>query len=230
MNGLVHYGKKWSTINGEWRPGILHRLDRNTTGIMLVAKSDEAHWRIARQFENRTIQKTYIAVCHGVPELLGDVIDMPIGKDKYVREKQAVRKEGSGGKPAVTKYQVMETFVSPPAMQMDTGEHAADRNKPHPPAKFSLIQLWPKTGRTHQLRVHMSAIGHPMVGDTMYGGRCVSYREFRFARQALHAYQITFVHPVKLETMTLQAPLPPDIQHLLTILREPCNNCPPSTV
>lgn len=219
VNGLVYYGKKWSTINGEWRPGILHRLDRNTTGIMLVAKSDEAHWRIARQFENRTIQKNYIAICHGVLELLGDVIDMPIGKDKYVREKQAVRKEESGGKPAVTKYQVMETFTSPPGMQMDTGEHAADRNKPHPPAKFSLIQLFPKTGRTHQLRVHMSAIGYPMVGDTMYGGRCVTLGDFRFARQALHAYQITFVHPVTLNTLTLEAPLPPDFQGLLTILR-----------
>src|SRR3954452_16661664 len=130
VNGLVHYGKKWSTINGEWRPGVLHRLDRNTTGIMLVAKSDEAHWRIARQFENRTIQKNYIAICHGVPELLGDVIDMPIGKEKSVREKQAVRKEGSGGKPAVTKYQVVENFTSPPGLQMDTGEHPADRNKP----------------------------------------------------------------------------------------------------
>src|SRR2546423_596771 len=86
VNALVYYGQKWSTINGEWRPGILHRLDRNTTGIMLVAKSDEAHWRLARQFENRTIQKTYMAIIHGVPQLLGDVIDKPIGKDKHVRE------------------------------------------------------------------------------------------------------------------------------------------------
>src|SRR3954453_8372786 len=108
VNGLVHYGKKWSLAGGSWRPGILHRLDRNTTGIMLVAKSEEAHWRLARQFENRTIQKTYLAVCHGVPELLGDVIDRPIGKDKYIREKQAVRKEGSGGRDAVTKYEVLE--------------------------------------------------------------------------------------------------------------------------
>ena len=98
VNGLVFYGKKWSSLNGNWRPGILHRLDRNTTGIMLVAKSDEAHWRIARQFENRTIQKTYMALCHGVPELLADVIDKPIGKDKYVRERQAVRKIENGGK------------------------------------------------------------------------------------------------------------------------------------
>ena len=97
VNGLVHYGKKWSTLNGNWRPGILHRLDRNTTGIMLVAKSDEAHWRVARQFENRTIQKKYVAICHGIPELLADVLDMPIGKDKFIREKQAVRKRRTAG-------------------------------------------------------------------------------------------------------------------------------------
>ena len=109
----MHYGKKWSTINGNWRPGILHRLDRNTTGIMLVAKSDEAHWRVARQFENRTIQKTYMAVVHGVPDAASDVIDLPIGQDRYVREKQAVRKEENGGKPAVTIYEVQETFETP---------------------------------------------------------------------------------------------------------------------
>src|SRR5437870_596389 len=102
VNGLVFYEKKWSSGGvaggGNWRPGILHRLDRNTTGIMLVAKSEEAHWRLARQFENRTIQKTYLAVVHGVPELLADVIDMPIGRDRYGREKQAVRKESNGGR------------------------------------------------------------------------------------------------------------------------------------
>lgn len=218
VNGLVHYGKKWSSLNGNWRPGILHRLDRNTTGIMLVAKSDEAHWRLARQFENRTIQKTYMAVIHGVPPLLSDLIDMPIGKDRYVREKQAVRKEENGGKTAQTIYEVKDTFASPPGMLMDTGDHAADRNTPAPPGgKFSLVKLMPKTGRTHQLRVHMTALGFPMVGDTMYGGRCVTIDEFRFARQALHAYQICFTHPVTLEQMTLEAPLPPDIRRLLEI-------------
>jgi 23S rRNA pseudouridine1911/1915/1917 synthase len=219
VNGLVHYGQKWSTINGEWRPGILHRLDRNTTGIMLVAKSDEAHWRLARQFENRTIQKTYMAVIHGVPHLLADVIDMPIGKDKYVREKQAVRKLEAGGKPAVTKYEIQEVFDSPPGITLDTGEHAADRNKPSPPGRFALVKLTPKTGRTHQLRVHMTAIGHPMLGDTIYGGRALQAGEFRFARQALHAYEITFVHPTTLNTITLQAPLPPDMEQLLSIFR-----------
>jgi len=119
VNGLVHYGQKWSTLNGTWRPGILHRLDRNTTGMILVAKSDEAHWRVARQFENRTIQKTYLAVVHGVPELLSDVIDLPIGKDRCVREKQAVRKVENGGKPAVTLYEVQEIFQMPPGVALD---------------------------------------------------------------------------------------------------------------
>jgi 23S rRNA pseudouridine1911/1915/1917 synthase len=238
VNGLVYYGKKWSSINGDWRPGILHRLDRNTTGIMLVAKSDEAHWRLARQFENRTIRKTYLAVCHGVPALLGDVIDRPIGKDRYVREKQAVRSEANGGKPAITKYEVQEVFggkdeggrmkdetkVGEPTAASSFLLHPSsfphDRKLPAPPEKFCFVKLTPKTGRTHQLRVHMAAIGHPMVGDTMYGGRIFERApDFRFDRQALHAAEITFVHPATLETMTLRAPLPPDMTRLIEILR-----------
>jgi 23S rRNA pseudouridine1911/1915/1917 synthase len=202
VNGLVHYGKKWSTINGEWRPGILHRLDRNTTGVMLVAKSDEAHWRVARQFENRTIQKTYLAVCHGVPPLLGDVIDMPIGQDRYVREKQAVRREANGGKPAVTLFQTKETFG------------------PQGKEQFCFLKLMPKTGRTHQLRVHMAYTGHPLVGDTIYGGRAFVQGDFRFERQALHAYEITFIHPITLKPMTIQAPVAEDMGALLEVLRE----------
>src|SRR3954471_737932 len=141
VNGLVYYGAKWSSVNGNWRPGILHRLDRNTTGVMLVAKSDEAHWRIARQFENRTIQKTYLAVAHGVPELQSDVIDMPIGRDRYIREKQAVRKVENGGKPAVTRYEVREIFNRPAAATLEQSRFPADRNKPAPPERFSLIKL-----------------------------------------------------------------------------------------
>ena len=224
VNGLVFYGQKWSTLNGNWRPGILHRLDRNTTGVMLVAKSDEAHWRVARQFENRTIQKTYTALCHGVPPLLSDVIDMPIGKDKYVREKQAVRKIENGGKVAVTRYEVLETLPPLSVETFQNSEHASDKKLPMPANGFSLIKLYPKTGRTHQLRVHMSAIGFPMVGDTMYGGREIhttdSTGPFKFDRQALHAAEITFVHPVKLETMTIKAPLPSDIMRLMELVRK----------
>lgn len=237
VNGLVFYGKKWSGVGGNWRPGILHRLDRNTTGIMLVAKSDEAHWRLARQFENRTIRKTYVAVCHGVPQLLSDVIDLPIGKDRYVREKQAIRKVENGGKPAVTQYEVQEIFegagldVPPPTggvvrtdvprphVRLVESPHVHDRKAPTPPGRFCFVKLSPKTGRTHQLRVHMAAIGHPMVGDTMYGGRIVESAGFRFDRQALHAHQITFVHPGTFQTMTLTAPLPPDITALMELLR-----------
>ncbi len=219
VNGLVRYGQRWSGVNGNWRPGILHRLDRNTTGVMLVAKSDEAHWRIARQFENRTIQKTYMAIAHGVPPLLGDVIDMPIGRDRYIREKQAVRKEAAGGKPAVTKYEVIEQLRGDAPMELGKSTFAKDAKLPAPPAKFSLIKLTPKTGRTHQLRVHLSAIGYPIVGDTMYGGRTLIHGDFRFERQALHAFQITFVHPATLNTMTLEAPLPPDMMRLLEIVR-----------
>ena len=224
VNGLVNYGKKWSLAGGNWRPGILHRLDRNTTGVMLVAKSEEAHWRLARQFENRTIQKVYTAICHGVPELLSDVIDRPIGQDRYIREKQAVRKLEAGGKPAVTLYEVIETFASPPDATLIDSEHPSDLKLPRPPEKFSLLRLSPKTGRTHQLRVHMAAIGHPMVGDHMYGGRTFRRHEpgrgdFTFSRQALHAAQITFVHPVTLQNMTLTAPLPADMNALLSILR-----------
>jgi 23S rRNA pseudouridine1911/1915/1917 synthase len=219
VNGLVHYGKRWSNINGNWRPGILHRLDRNTTGVMLVAKSDEAHWRLARQFENRTIQKTYVAVVHGIPQFISDVIDMPIGKDSRVREKQAIRKVENGGKTAVTKYEVLERFENVPRHELLAPEHASDKRLPLPPEKFAFVKLWPKTGRTHQLRVHMTAIGHPMVGDTMYGGRPLQSADFTFARQALHAFEISFVHPVTLNTMTLSAPLPPDLDALLKHLR-----------
>jgi 23S rRNA pseudouridine1911/1915/1917 synthase len=227
VNGLVYYGKKWSNLNGDWRPGILHRLDRNTTGIMLVAKSDEAHWRIARQFENRTIQKTYVAVVHGVPDLISDIIDMPIGKDRYVRERQAVRKFESGGKIATTRYEVLETLTAPADHALLENSHPNDRKHPLPPEKFAFMKLSPKTGRTHQLRVHLSAIGHPMVGDTMYGGRAFQAGDFTFARQALHAFEINFVHPVTLERMTLSAPLPPDITALLVKLRK-AEIAPPS--
>ena len=155
VNGLVYYGRNWSTVNGDWRPGILHRLDRNTTGVMLVAKSDEAHWRIARQFENRTIQKTYVAVVHGVPELLADVIDMPIGKDKYVREKQAVRKEENGGRVAQTRYEVEAIYIRPRPELLRASTFVSDRKLPMPPGEVRVFEAQtedrsnPPTSRAH---------------------------------------------------------------------------------
>jgi 23S rRNA pseudouridine1911/1915/1917 synthase len=137
------------------------------------------------------------AVIHGVPELLADVIDLPIGRDRYAREKQAVRKLANGGRPAVTQYEVRQVFES------------ANRQK------FTLVKLSPKTGRTHQLRVHMAAVGHPIVGDTVYGGKTFELEGFRFDRQALHAYEISFVHPGTLKPMTLQAPIAEDMRNLI---------------
>ncbi len=226
VNGLLHYAKTWSKVRGDERPGILHRLDRNTTGVMLVAKTDEAHWRMARQFENRTIQKTYLALAHGVPQLTGDVIDMPIGPDAYVRERMAVRKPQHGGKQATTQFAVEETFTKPAGdygLTLVRGDKANDQGHREPPPGFSLIRLKPRTGRTHQLRVHLSWKGHPIVADTMYGGRIAEYhvdgQTQHLARQALHAAEISFIHPRTLQRLTLKAPLPPDITALLEHLR-----------
>ncbi len=231
VNGLIHYAKGWSTVRGPHRPGILHRLDRNTTGIILVAKTDEAHWRLGRQFEMRTIQKTYLALAHGIPQLLADLIDLPIGKDTHVRERMAVRKLAGGGKTAQTQYQVLEAFrltnqemTSDLGWQLLKGTHVSDQSHKEPPPGFSLIQLKPHTGRTHQLRVHLAWLGHSIVGDTMYGGRIVEYHDDagqtrHFKRQALHAAQITFTHPRTLQPMTLLAPLSADIKGLLETLR-----------
>lgn len=193
-----------STIAGEMRPGIVHRLDRNTTGCMVVAKSDTAHWKLSRQFQDRTITKTYIALVHGVPELDGDCIDVPIGVNPVIREKQAVRADG---KESVSFYQVLEAFRG-----------------------YSLIQLGLKTGRTHQLRVHMAHIKHPIVADDMYGGKAVypwqledrdaAVEEPIMGRVALHAWRLKFKHPVTDEEMQFEADLPPDMQKFLDELRQ----------
>ena len=230
VNGLAFYGKKWSSINGDVRPGILHRLDKNTTGVILIAKADEAHWRLARQFENRTIQKHYMAIAHGIPQFLNDVIDMPIGQDRYVREKQAVRKIENGGREAITQYKVIESYETPAGQtnfRFQASTFANDRHFKTPSGKFSLLELRPKTGRTHQLRVHLSHSGWPIVGDTMYGGQLVQDTSpdatdppFTFSRQALHAAEITFTHPITLEPMTIKAPLPPDFEKLLSLVRQ----------
>ena len=194
-NALVYHAQQTagtlSVGSDPWRPGIIHRLDRNTTGLILVAKTDEAHWRLAGQFERRSIRKTYLAVVHGQPALDSDLIDAPLGVHPVMREKYTVREDI--GRTAQTVYQVKERFK-----------------------RFTLLELFPKTGRTHQLRVHLSHIGLPIVGDVTYGGRGVSRRDITgnkadssetlIARQALHAWKLQFVHPSKFNRMTLEAP------------------------
>jgi 23S rRNA pseudouridine1911/1915/1917 synthase len=226
VNALAFYFQaNWRDIgdlpvNGEeFRPGIVHRLDRNTTGIMLIAKTDLALWRLGHQFEHRRIQKTYTAMVHGLIELDEDIIDQPIGHHPKIREKYAVHhKTGrdfpAAVKDAITRYRVLERI----------------RNVGPNNAGFTLVEMYPKTGRTHQLRVHMSYLGHPMIGDNMYGGGplYISQLEGRndvaegplMVRQALHAHTIEFNHPRSDERIMLEAPWPEDFQRTLAELRQ----------
>jgi len=202
---------------GWYRPGIVHRLDRDTTGVMLLAKTELALWRLGRQFELRKVHKTYLALVHGIVELDEDVIDAPIGLHPRIRERYAVHR-GTGrefpgvSKQAVTRYHVLQRLTK-------TGAIAAG---------FSLVRLHPQTGRTHQIRVHMSAIGHPIVGDPAYGGGPLyaSQLEGRpdvaegplLTRQGLHAWAIEFFHPRTREPMRLMARPPEDLLAALRAL------------
>jgi len=205
-NGLAYYADSLSHGEDPFRPGIVHRLDKNTTGVMLVAKTDEAHWRLALQFERRTIRKTYVAVAEGRVELDSDVIDSPIAVHPTFHDRFMVPGMGLKNLPtkeAITRYEVVRRF-----------------------ARHTLVRLSPKTGRTHQLRVHMSSIGHPLVGDNFYGGHEITERSLLpnggdnllIDRQALHALNIQFVHPIDEKPMEIEAPLPADMVRLIELL------------
>ena len=226
VNALAYYFKiNWRDItelptSGEtFRPGIVHRLDRDTTGIMLVAKSELALWRLGRQFELRQVHKTYTAIVHGSVNRDEDIIDMPIGKHPRIREKHAVhritgRPYPVATKDALTRYKVLQRMAN-----------VGRRGGP----SFTLVELYPKTGRTHQLRVHLSYIGHPIVGDKMYGGGPLYLSQIQgrgdeatgplIVRQALHAHTIEFHHPRTSEPMKLQAPWPADFTETLAQLK-----------
>ena len=207
-NALAYYSNRLSRVNEPFRPGIVHRLDKNTTGVMLVAKMDEAHWRLSLQFERRTIRKTYLGIVEGNPSLDGDLIDRPLAahpsiKDRYLMPGMPSR--AALFKEAVTQYQVQERFKG-----------------------YALVHMFPKTGRTHQLRVHMSTIGHPIVGDTFYGGHRVSEKDLAgtgseeslIDHQALHALRIEFVHPIAETPLTIEAPVPANILRIIDLLRK----------
>ncbi len=204
LNALVHHfrqgGGALSEVGkGHARPGVVHRLDRFTSGVMVVAKEDTAHWRLGRQFEERMVDKRYLALVEGDVEADADVIDAPLGDStsriKGRREKQQVRYD-EGGKPAVTVYRVRRRLGS------GAGAH-------------SLVELELKTGRTHQIRVHMAHIGHPLVGDDMYGGKHVEFDGMLFARQALHAATLGFRHPMMNLPMSFTASAARDFAALI---------------
>ncbi|MDY7011596.1 MAG: RluA family pseudouridine synthase [Planctomycetota bacterium] len=226
VNALAYYFKvNWRDIGelptaGEvFRPGIVHRLDRDTTGILLVAKSDLALWRLGRQFELRKINKTYNAIVHGAVGPDEDIIDAPIGKHPKIRERYAVHRRTGRPYPATTKQAVTRYRVL--LRLTDVGRSRAS---------FSLLEMYPQTGRTHQLRVHAGSIGHPIVGDRMYGGGPVYRSQLDghadravgplITRQALHARSIEFSHPRTGKAMKLEAPLPDDFVETLSVLKE----------
>ncbi len=205
-----------SSVGKEFaRPGVIHRLDRHTSGVMVVGKSDEAHWLLARQFEHRTVDKRYLALVQGVIESDADVIDQPIGphpsRAKGLREKMVVRHD-EFGKNAVTIYRVRERYPAPPP-------HADVSMFPPGALKqgFTLVELELKTGRTHQIRVHLSHLGYPIAGDDMYGGRVI---DGWMTRQALHATLLGFKHPTTHQPMVFTAPVPGDITRLVGQLRQ----------
>jgi 23S rRNA pseudouridine1911/1915/1917 synthase len=205
VNALVFHSDKLSSGLGQFRPGIVHRLDKDTTGVMVVAKNDTAQWKIARQFEQRKTKKSYLAIVHGTPDLTADRINAPLGVHPKIREKYAIRPEI--GKEAISFYEVVESFRG-----------------------FSLLKMTPKTGRTHQIRVHLSYIKHPIVGDDMYGGKLVypwqladsepAVQEPVISRPALHASTLEFIHPTTKKIVKFEAPLPEDMQNLLNMLRK----------
>lgn len=205
VNALAYYSDELSSGLGEFRPGIVHRLDRNTTGVMVVAKRDTAQWKIAKQFELRQVRKSYLAIVHGTPELTADRINAPLGVHPKMREKYAVRRET--GKEAVTFYEVIEAFRG-----------------------FSLVHCKPRTGRTHQIRVHLAYLKHSIVADDMYGGKLVYPWQLAdeepqaqnpvIARCALHAWTLEFTHPTTEQRVKFEAPLPNDMQIFLELLRQ----------
>lgn len=218
---LAFHFQNLSTVGGEGRPGIVHRLDRDTSGIILIAKTDEAHSKLAKQFELRTVKKTYWAIVSPAPDHDRGVIDKPIGTHPYQREKMAIRENHKSSRTASSFFEIMERFG-----ENTKGEKNSDTNKN---TKAALVLVQPKTGRTHQIRVHLAHLGSPVLCDRLYGGRAqirVNEIDRRskddtvlLARQALHAKSIEFDHPETGERMKLEAKVPTDIEKTLDFLR-----------
>jgi len=190
VNALLHHFGSLSSINGDLRPGIVHRLDRDTSGVLLVARTDAAHQDLARQFHDRTVEKIYLALVHGhLPSPTGEIV-APITRDPVRRTRMTTRLRT--GRPAHTAYRVLETI-----------------------GPFSFLEVQIKTGRTHQIRVHLSSLRHPVVGDKLYGAPGSPLGRF-----FLHAHRLRFVSPITRETVTVESPASPELQQFLKTLRE----------
>jgi 23S rRNA pseudouridine1911/1915/1917 synthase len=201
VNALLFHVRDLSGVGGELRPGIVHRLDKDTSGVMIIAKNDEAHRRLSEAWGTDAVRKEYLAVVYGTPRQAKGTIDAPIGRDPRDRKRMAVV---AGGRRAVTDYEVIE-----------------------PLRHLALVRCRIRTGRTHQVRLHMKHIGHPIVGDPIYSGpqwRGIPDKRLQkaiasFPRQALHASRIVVPHPRTGESLTFEAPLPADLRDLITAVR-----------
>ena len=192
VNALLHHcGDSLSGIGGVKRPGIVHRLDKDTSGLMLAAKTDRAHASLAAQLGDHSLHRVYAALLIGTPRPAEGVVDLPVGRHPRDRKKMAAGVPG--GRSAVTHYRVLESFPG-----------------------YSYAECVLETGRTHQIRVHMAALGHPVAGDPLYGGKCT----LPLSSQCLHAREICFRHPVTGEDMTFSCPLPPEFSAVLQKLRD----------
>jgi 23S rRNA pseudouridine1911/1915/1917 synthase len=200
VNALLHHCKgSLSGIGGVARPGIVHRIDKDTSGLLVVAKTDPAHVGLAAQFAKHSINRRYAAIVAGRPTTSQGTVDAPLARSSTNRKKIAIVAEGRG-KSAITHWTLKE-----------------------PLRDAALVECQLETGRTHQIRVHMASIGHPLVGDPVYGRARSSHRliltQLGFARQALHAADLGFIHPISGEALNFNAPIPFDMQHLLSALR-----------
>ncbi|MGZ4789940.1 MAG: RluA family pseudouridine synthase [Terriglobales bacterium] len=199
VNALLHRFKTLSEVGGESRPGIVHRLDRNTSGLMIIAKNDVAHRKLAKQFSGREVSKEYLALVHGWFKETKGTISAPISRDVQRRTRMTTR--GSGGRSAVSHYEVLQKLESPYG-------------------KFSLARVRIETGRTHQIRVHLSSMGHPIVGDTLYGapGKVRSPkggRELSLERQFLHSANVQFRQPKTGKMLRFESELPRELREFL---------------
>ena len=200
---LAHCRESLSGIGGVARPGIVHRLDKETSGLMVIAKNDAAHNGLSAQFAVHSLERSYLALVWGMLSPSGGVIETQIGRSPVNRKKMAV--VSSGGKRAETHYRMLEAYAG---------------------GAVCLVRRSLKTGRTHQVRVHMTALGHPLVGDKVYGKtpKSASHSEklkqaVEFPRQALHSYRMSFEHPLTHQIMRFEIPLPPDMQAIVDSLK-----------
>ncbi len=215
VNALLHHFATLSAVGGEMRPGIVHRLDKETSGLIVVAKNDDAHRKLAAQFAEREVKKTYIALVHGWPKKDHGTISASISRDRIRRIRMTTR--GSGGREAVSHYTVIR--------RMDT-----------PYGKFALVEVKIDTGRTHQIRVHMSSLGHPIVGDALYGApREMRARRGRstdegaaisLPRNFLHAAHLELAHPRTGIRIALDSPLPAELHAFLRTVENQETNVP----